>query len=99
MVDLPVGRGWTFPDLCHQRRTRPPPAAPDEYLLDQTRIICRASRLRHERAAADLPQYPPPKRTEPVPAVECDADHMPCFGAALLLAHIIILAKNRKEFS
>jgi hypothetical protein len=40
-----------------------------------------------------------PRKTEIRGAIECDPDHMPRFGAAILLAYIAILAKNYREFS
>jgi hypothetical protein len=52
--------------------------------MSAQRPICSKERAPKERVTPDI---------------ECDPDHMPCFGAAILLAHITILAKNRKEFS
>ncbi|HJT08310.1 MAG TPA: hypothetical protein VJ747_15365, partial [Stellaceae bacterium] len=76
------------------------------YLLDSRATLAalrqrvrRASILRHERAAAEFSPITADAKERIAPFIECDPHHMPCFGAAILLAHITILAKNRKEFS
>ena len=64
--------------------------------MSSSRLVSSAPR--HERAGRFAAKKRAPKERV-VSDIECDPDHMPRFGAAILLAHITILAKNRKEFS